>query len=291
MRIAVVGHVEHVSVGRVPALPGEGGIAHLEDLHVFPGGGGGVTFFQLVKSPAEIHLFTALGNDQAAQEIEARLAKTGARIHAARRSEPQTRDVVLIPPGGDRTIVVLGQPLHPRLDDPLPWDLLATCDAVYFTAQDPRVLAVARKAKLLVATARRGEAIRNSGVAPDVIVGSALDPREASRLADFRTGALVMTEGAAGGFVETARGIERFAAPRLSPFAPGDGSGLGAAPGDGSGLAHGGAYGAGDSFTGALVYYLAAGAPIVEACARAAIHGAAVLAGLDPLEHQIPLTW
>ena len=94
MRIAVVGHVEHVSVGRVPALPGEGGIAHLEDLHVFPGGGGGVTFFQLVKSPAEIHLFTALGNDQAAQEIEARLAKTGARIHAARRSEPQTRDVV-----------------------------------------------------------------------------------------------------------------------------------------------------------------------------------------------------
>ena len=274
MRIAVVGHVEHVSVGRVPALPGEGGIAHLEDLHVFPGGGGGVTFFQLVKSPAEIHLFTALGNDQAAQEIEARLAKTGARIHAARRSEPQTRDVVLIPPGGDRTIVVLGQPLHPRLDDPLPWDLLATCDAVYFTAQDPRVLAVARKAKLLVATARRGEAIRNSGVAPDVIVGSALDPREASRLADFRTGALVMTEGAAGGFVETARGIERFAAP-----------------GDCSGLAHGGAYGAGDSFTGALVYYLAAGAPIVEACARAAIHGAAVLAGLDPLEHQIPLTW
>lgn len=289
MRVAVVGHVEHISLGRVPALPGEGGIAHLEDLHVFPGGGGGVTFFQLVKSAAEVHFFTALGDDQAAQEVEARLAQTGARIHAARRRAPQTRDVVLIPPGGDRTIVVLGQPLHPRLDDPLPWDVLATCDAVYFTAQDPRILGAARGARLLVATSRRAAAIRQGGVALDLVVGSALDPREAARLADFDTRALVMTEGAAGGFAETAAGVVRFPAPVQSRAAAGPASAAASASSGAAASPGGGAYGAGDSFAGALLYFVAQGVPLVEACTRAGVHGAAVLAGLDPLAHQLPL--
>ena len=49
----------------------------------------------------------------------------------------------------------------------------------------------------------------------------------------------------------------------------------------------GGAYGAGDSFAGALTWYLATGLPVVEACSRAARHGAAVLGALDPLEAQV----
>src|SRR5205085_9198589 len=66
MRLAVIGHVEHITLGRVTALPRAGDIAHLTDVHVLAGGGGGIAFFQLAKSGAELHLFTALGDDDAA---------------------------------------------------------------------------------------------------------------------------------------------------------------------------------------------------------------------------------
>jgi ribokinase len=69
--------------------------------------------------------------------------------------------------------------------------------------------------------------------------------------------------------VETAGGIAAFASPRV----------------DGAG----GTYGAGDSFAGALTYYLAAGLPAPEAAARAAHHGAAVVGSLDPIAAQAPL--
>lgn len=268
MKIAVIGHVEHVALGRVPAVPRAGEIAHLQEQRFFPGGGGGVTFFQLTRSSAQIVLFTALGNDEAAAQVEERVLRTGALVHAARRTSPHTRDVVLITPDGERTIIVLGEPLHPRFEDSLPWDELAACDAAYFTAQDPPAIKAARAARVLVVTARRKAALDASGVRADVVVGSALDPREACALRDFAVppSALVMTEGARGGFVETAGGTERFEAPRVT--------------------AHGGAYGAGDSFAGALVYFLAARFSVAGACARAAGYGAAVLGGLDPISSQ-----
>lgn len=272
MRIAVIGHVEHVTLGRVPALPAAGAILHLDAPRSLPGGGGGLAFFQLVRSHAEIHLFTAIGDDEAGAEVEARLQLTGAELHLARRRSAHTRDVVLIPPDGDRTIVVVGDPLHPRIDDPLPWDVLATCDAAYYTAQDPRVLSAARAARVLVATARRRAALVESGVRADVVVGSRLDPREASTLADYPVppSALVMTAGKEGGTVETAAGLEPFAAPLVT-------------------ASEGGTYGAGDSFAAALTYYVAAGMPVGAACARAAPHGAAVLGSIDPLEAQLAL--
>ncbi|MEO6773631.1 MAG: PfkB family carbohydrate kinase, partial [Kofleriaceae bacterium] len=155
MRIAVIGHVEHVTIGAVPALPGPGEICHLDRPRMFPGGGGGVAFYQLLRAPAETVLFTALGDDDAARFVEANLAVTGAQIHAARRTHAHTRDVVMVTPGGQRTIVVVGEPLHPCRTDPLPWHELATCDAAYFTAQDPEVLRAARAATMLVVTARR----------------------------------------------------------------------------------------------------------------------------------------
>jgi ribokinase len=272
LRLAVIGHVEHVTIGRAPALPGAGDIVHLESPHWFPGGGGGVAFSQLVKSSAEVHLFTAIGNDEAAEQVEDEITRTGARIHAARRDEPHTRDVVLITPDGERTIVVVGEPLHPRGVDPLPWNLLASCDAAYFTAQGPGALRAARAARLLVVTARRRPALVRSGVRADIVVGSALDPREASALADYPLAprALILTEGARGGRIETASGTVRFAAPP---------------PPDRTVAA----YGAGDTFAGALTYYLAAGMPLTEACERAGFHAVAVLGGLDPRERQLPL--
>lgn len=271
LRIAVIGHAEHVTIGRLPRVPAPGDIAHLEAPEVIAGGGGAIALAQLARGSGAVHFFTALGPDDAARDVEALLRATGARVHAAERDAPQTRDVVMITPDGERTIVVIGEPLHPAIDDPLPWEILRTCDAVYFTGQDPRTIAAARAGRLLVVTARRSDALARSGEAADVVVGSRHDPREASRLADYPVppSALVMTEGAAGGTIETAGGIARFTTTPVENVA--------------------GTYGAGDSFAAALTWYLARGLGVAEACERAAPYGAAVLAGMNPLAHQLQL--
>jgi ribokinase len=272
VRIAVIGHVEHITLAAVAALPAEGDIVHLDAPRVFPGGGGGVAFYQLLRGPAEVLLFTALGDDDAARTMDSALAATGARIYAARRAEPHTRDLVLITPSGERTIFVVGEPLQPRASEPLPWDELATCDGVYFTGRDPDTLRAARAARTLVVTARRRDVLARAGVAADVVVGSVRDPREVSTLADYPIPprALVLTDGARGGHVETAAGVAHFPAVR-APVVRGN-------------------YGAGDSFAAALAFYLTAGEPLLAAATRAAAYGAAVLAGLVPLDHQLALT-
>jgi ribokinase len=272
LRIAVVGHVEHVTIGRVAAVPRAGEIVHLEAARAFPGGGGGVAFAQLVRSDAEVHLFSAVGDDEAGAQVAAALARTGAKLHLVHRRAPHTRCVAMIDRDGERTIVVVGQPLQPRADDPLPWELLGRCDAAYSTTDDPAAIRAARAARVLVATARRRHVLAAAGVRADAVVGSASDGREISTLADYpiAPGALVLTEGARGGRVETAAGTARFAAPPAPQ-------------------AVGGAYGAGDTFAAALTYFLAAGLAPQEACARAAHHGAAVLRTLDPREGQVPL--
>lgn len=269
-RIAVVGHAQHVTLAAVPALPAPGDILHLEQPTVMAGGGGAITFFQLLRSPADVHFFTAVGDDAAGAEVAARLAASGATIHVATRPGPHSRDLVLITPDGERTIVVMQPPLQNRIDDPLPWDRFATCDAVFFTGQDPAVLRAARAARLLVVTARRAAVIAASGVEVDVAVGSLNDPREAANDYPIPPRALVLTDGPRGGVVRTAAGEERFAAPPSPPRFVGS-------------------YGAGDSFAGALTWYLVAGHPIRDACGRAGAHGAAVLAGIDPLPNQLPL--
>ncbi|HEU4728433.1 MAG TPA: PfkB family carbohydrate kinase [Kofleriaceae bacterium] len=271
LRLAVIGHAEHITIGRVAAIPRPGDITHVQDPRVIVGGGGGIAFFQLVRSDAAVHLFTALGNDDAARFVERQIGATRATIHAVRRSEPHTRDVVMIGPDGERTIVVVGEPLHPRADDPLPWDLLDDIDAVYFTAQDPALLVRARRARVLVVAARRRECIAAAGVEVDAIVGSRVDPRERGARRDYPVPpvALVMTDGPRGGTVETAGGIAQFPSPRVEATA--------------------GSYGAGDSFAGALTYYLAVGLDAPTAAAAAAHHGAAVVASLDPLAAQLPL--
>jgi ribokinase len=273
MRIAVIGHVEHVTIARAAALPRSGDIAHLDGPVVIAGGGGGIAFFQLTKSDADVHLFTAIGLDEAGTHVHHEIASAPATIHAALRRRPHTRDIVIVTPDGERTIFVVGEPLHPQRDDRLSWDELASCDAAYFTGQDPQTLVEARRAKLLVVTARRQRALAESGVRADVVVGSAHDPREAGALAEYALPprALVITEGASGGYIETPGGRQRFAAPAPpSPIV--------------------GAYGAGDSFAGALTWYLTRGLATADACVRASEHGAAVLRGINPLEHHLPLS-
>jgi ribokinase len=271
LRLAVVGHVEVVTIGRVPRLPSAGEITYLEDPVTLAGGGGGVSFHQLAASDADPHFFTALGDDPVGEAARAELAARG-HLYAARRAAGHTRALAMIDPTGERTIVVAGEPQHPALSDPLPWEILSFMDGVYFTGQDPGTIRAARGARTLVVTARRRAALVESGVRADVVVGSGRDAREASVLADYpvRPGALVMTEGASGGRIETEAGTTRY------PPAPAAPSG-------------GGAYGAGDSFAAALTYYLAAGLTVEGACARAAFHGAAVLRGRDPRANHLRL--
>ncbi|HEY8173281.1 MAG TPA: PfkB family carbohydrate kinase [Dehalococcoidia bacterium] len=272
LRIAVIGHVEYVTIASVPSLPAPGSIVHLNDAAWIAGGGGGIAFHQLAKSPDDIHLFTAFGNDDAGAAVRADVESTGAAIHGAVRPQPHTRDLVLVSPGSERTILVIGEPLHPRRSDDLPWDVISTCDAAYFTGQDPETLLAARAARLLVVTARRSEALARSGVRADVIVGSARDPRETSTLADYSLppSALVMTAGGDAGTIETVGGVTHFDVAKAPASIVGT-------------------YGAGDTFAAALTWYLARGFDVQAACERASRHACAVLAGVNPLDHQVKL--
>jgi len=267
MRIAVVGHVEHVTLGRVEHVPEAGDIAHLERPRFLAGGGGGVAFHQLVRSNAEVHLFTALGDDDGAAEVERVLVGTGARLHLARKRGPHPRVVVMLDAHGRRTIVVTSPPLQPTADDPLAWDTLASFDAVYFTGACARSLVFARAARALVVTARRAHVVAEAAVVPDVLVGSASDPRENTSFSAYARPprALVLTQGPGPVRVETASGLVLTDAPPPVSAVRGD-------------------YGAGDSFAAALTYFVAAGHPVVEAARRAGPFGAAVLSHESPLE-------
>jgi ribokinase len=270
-RIAVVGHVEHVTLGRVDAAPRAGDIVHLRDARFVPGGGGGIAFAQLCRSDAEVHLFTAVGNDDAARAVEARLRGAGERVHvhAAVRAVEHPRVVVLVDGEGRRTIVVAGGPLQPEAADPLPWSILAGADAVYFTGADPASLRLARGARLLAVTARRAPILAAAAVAVDVVVGSAADPRENAPFESYAPapGALVLTDGPRAIRVMRRDGTTLVDAPRAPDAIAGD-------------------YGAGDSFAGALTFFLAHGLAVEEACRRAGPYGAAVLRGIDPLASQ-----
>jgi len=273
-RIAVVGHVEHVTLGRIDGVPAPGDILHLRDTRFLPGGGGGVAFAQLCRSDAEIHLFTAVGHDEAGRAVETRLRAAPERVHVhvAMRAVDHPRVVVVVDANGHRTIVVTADPLQPAATDPLPWSILGNCDAVYFTGADPESFRLARASRRLVVTARRSSALRDAAIKPDVIVGSLADPRENAPIETYdpRPSALVLTDG-----------------PRAIRIVRGDGVTLVEPPPAPARVLSD--YGAGDSFAGALTFFLAHGLSLKEACRRAGPHGAAVLRGIDPMETQTDL--
>jgi ribokinase len=276
-RIAVVGHVEHVTLGRFAGVIEPGAVVHLEDARFVPGGGGGIAFAQLCRSDAEVHLFTALGSDDAGRAVESRIRAHPARVHvnASVRAGEHPRVVVVVDGAGRRTIFVTREPLHAAASDPLPWATLAECDAVYFTGTDPESLRLARRSRVLVVTARRSAALQAAAVAPDVVIGSVEDPRENRELAAYEElaaydpapRALVLTDGPRAIRVFSGGGLTLVDPPPSPERVVGD-------------------YGAGDSFAAAVTYFLAHGRPVKEACRLAGPYGAAVLRGLDPLEVQ-----
>ena len=270
----MVGHVEWVEFLRVPHVPAAGEIVHASDVFEQAAGGGGVAAVQLRKLAGACTFFTALGDDaighRAAEDLEAR----GVDLRVAwRANEPQRRAVTFLDESGERTITVLGARVVPGEAEPLPWDELASFDAVYLTGADVGGVRAARQAKALVATSRVLRLLAASGVELDALVGSGADPSERYRAGDLDPVPrfVVMTAGARGGTIQRRDGESGSfaAAPLPGPVVD--------------------AYGAGDSFAAGLTYGLGAGLPIEDAVGLAARCGAACMTGRGPYGAQLEL--
>ncbi|MDC0721654.1 PfkB family carbohydrate kinase [Nannocystis bainbridge] len=266
MRVAVIGHVEWIEFVRVARVPAAGDIVHARDTWEGPGGGGAVAAAQLARLADDCIFFTALGDDDLGARARRELSALGLRLEAATRPGRQRRGLTFVDDTGERTITVIGERLAPHAADPLAWDLLTDCDAVYVTAGDPDALRLARRARKLVTTARISALLRAAGIEVDALVGSAHDPAERYAPGDLHPPPrlVVRTAGAAGGTYE-ALGH----APRPYPAAP--------LPGP---VAD--AYGCGDSFAAGLTYALGAGLDPDDAVRLAARCGAAALTGRGP---------
>jgi ribokinase len=267
----VVGHIEWVEFGRVDHVPAPGDIVHAREWWEEPGGGGSVAAVQLHKLAGRCTFFTALGKDAVGKRAHLELESLGPTVEAARRSALTRRAVTLIDPNGERTIVTLGDRLEPRADDPLPWDELATVDAVYLTAGDLGAVHAARRARVLVATSRILGLLAEADVPLDALVGSSRDPAErfdASALS-HRPRLIVRTDGANGGTYEAADGRSGTydAVPLPGPLVD--------------------AYGGGDSFVAGLAFALGAGYSVPDALTLAARCGAWCVAGRGPYQGQL----
>ena len=256
VRCAVVGHVEWVDFVPVERVPVAGEILTTEEYWAEPAGGGAVAAAELVRLGAETTFFTAVGEDEVGRRAEEALPRRGLRLEVAVRAAPQRRALTYLDSRGERTITVLGEKLHPLGADPLAWEELAGTDGVYFTAGDEAALRHARRARVLVATARELSTLRSAGVQLDALVHSARDPAERYQpgLLDPAPKLVVSTEGSDGGRYVTDGEEGRWSpAPLPGPLAD--------------------TYGAGDSFAAGLTFALAQGRSPQEAVELAAASG------------------
>ena len=270
MRAAVVGHVEWIEFVRVEELPRPGEIVGASETWEEAGGGGAVAAIQLAKLADGVLFFTALGSDDHGRAAKSELEERGVEVHASFVDAPQRRGITFVDDARERTITTIGPKIGPRgHDDSLPWHELARCDAVYFCAGDVDALVHARRARVLVATARELPTLRRASVELDALVGSGKD--EAER---YRTGELdpeprlvVTTSGALGGWAQP--GGPFSAAPVPGPIED--------------------TYGAGDCFAAGLAFALAAGLDSVDALGFAARCGAGALTGPGVHAETVPL--
>jgi ribokinase len=263
MRVAVVGHVEVVEFARVLQVPLPGEIVSASDTWVQAAGGGAVAAVQLAALAGGSVLFVALGDDSVGRGAEVELRGRDVDVEAVWRPPPQRRGFTFVDGRGERTITLLSPKLHPHGDDQLPWERLDATDAVYFTAGDSAALVQARRARVLVATARELSTLIGAGIQLDALVQSRVDASERYRPGDLDPAPrlVVSTAGDAGGTYTTRGGREGSyrAVPSPAPIVD--------------------AYGAGDCFAAGLTYALGAGADLDAALAFAARCGAGALTG------------
>jgi len=268
VNVAVVGHVEWVEFVRVEHVPAPGEIVHALETWEEAAGGGAVAAVQLANLNGSAQLFTSIGHDELGRRAREELAARGVTVHAAAAGEPLRRAFTYVDENGERTITVLGPKQRPSGDDPsLPWEELARCDAVYFVSGDAAAVRRARRAPVLVATARELATLQRAGEEVDVLVGSGEDPLER-----FEPGGLeppprivVTTSGALGGWIRPGGPFR--AAPLPGPIQD--------------------AYGCGDCFAAGMTYGLGEGLALDEAVALGARCGAAVLCGRGAYDGQL----
>jgi ribokinase len=270
MRAAVVGHVEWLEFVPVEAVPRPGEIVHAADSWEQAAGGGSVAAVQLSKLADSVDFFTALGNDDHGELARTELEARGVRVHATPVDAPQRSGFVLLDDAGERTIITIGRKQHPRgHDESLPWHELARCDAVYFCAGDADALLLARRARVLVATARELTTLRQASVEVDALVSSGKDEAELyhSGQLDPEPRLVVTTSGALGGWAQPGGPYKE----ATLPLEPAD------------------AYGSGDCFAAGLAFGLAAGLEGLDALDFAARCGAGAIAGRGVHAEVVPL--
>lgn len=264
LRLAVVGHVEWVSLVAVEALPQAGRISRARHFREEPAGAGAVVAVRLAQLLGRpLPFFTALGRDGIGERAAQRLQELGVELHVAWRPQASRRAVSLVDRHGDRAITVIGERLSPTAADPLPWADLAGYDGVFVTACDAAALRLCRRARLLAATPRlRLPLLQEAAVPLDALIGSGLDPDEAVPEAALSPPPRlrIATEGAAGGLAMPGG---RFPAPRLpGPLVD--------------------SYGCGDSFAAGVTAGLAAGWSVEQAISLGCHCGAACATHLGP---------
>jgi ribokinase len=272
MKVAVVGHSEVVEFARVDHVPEPGEIVHTLETWTAAAGGGAVAAVQLLKLAGAVTFFTALGDDAVGHRAADELRGQGVRVECTFLDEPQRRGFTYIDRDGERTITVIGRKLVARAADPLPWDELDDTDAVYFTGGDPDALREARRARVLVATARELPTLLEARVQIDALVRSAKDSGERYHVGELTPPPklVVSTAGHKGG---------RFIAGDY------EGHWEGTAP-PGPVVD---AYGAGDSFAAGLAFALGEGKGPQEALEFASRCGASAMTGKAPFGGQLTL--
>jgi ribokinase len=271
MRAAVVGHIEWMEFVPVEVVPRPGEIVHAEESWEQAAGGGSVAAVQLSRLADSVDFFTAVGNDEHAELALAELAARGIRVHATAIEAPQRSGFTFLDDVGERTITTIGRKLHPRgHDDTLPWHELARCDAVYFCAGDADALLNARRARVVVATARELATLRQTSVRLDALVSSGKDDAERYQPGqlDPEPDLVVTTAGALGGWAQPGGPYKAAPAPPLRVDS----------------------YGAGDCFAAGLAFALAAGLEGLDALGFASRCGAGALAGPGVHAEAVPLT-
>jgi ribokinase len=258
MKLAVVGHVEWIEFLRVEAVPRPGEIVTAQETWEEPAGGGGVASVELARLAGASTLYCLLGGDDLGARARAGLEAAGVRVCSPQTGELQRRGFCYVDETGERTITVIGEKARPRGGEgSLPWEELDDTDGVYFTAGDAEAVRQARRARVLVATARELPTLYVAGVELDALVASGEDDAERYKAGDLDPPPrlVVSTAGALGGWAQ-----------------PGGPYKAAATPG-----AYEDAYGAGDCFAAGLTFALAQGLDTTAALEFASERGALAL--------------
>jgi ribokinase len=258
MNMAVVGHVEWIEFLRVEAVPKPGEIVSTRETWAEAAGGGGVAAVDLARLAGSSALYCRLGGDELGTASRKQLEQAGVLVHSSAGDEAQRRGFCYVDEIGERTITVIGEKQRPQGGDGmLPWEQLDRTDGVYFTAGDAEAVRQARRARVLVATARELPTLHAAGVELDALVASGEDDAERYQPGDLDPPPklVVSTAGSLGGWAQPGGPYKPAVPP--GPFED--------------------AYGAGDCFAAGLTYALAKGMEVQDALAFASERGALAL--------------